>query len=175
MSLSASTQLPLVPVKWSRIVPGELSIRDGQATIEKLLIDGPSASVEVTGSTDLVRKEFDQVVTVTPRIGTGVALAGAVAGGPLVGAAVYLVDRVSGGAVDKLVSYQYDITGPWDSPAIVRRGSQTEGDSSQAFVPGHSGTGAQRAETEEPEAARVTEPIEEEPKKPGPNLFLPGH
>ncbi len=156
-------------------ITGELSIRDGQATIEKLLIDGPSASVEVTGSTDLVRKEFDQVVTVTPRIGTGVALAGAVAGGPLVGAAVYLVDRVSGGAVDKLVSYQYDITGPWDSPAIVRRGSQTEGDSSQAFVPGHSGTGAQRAETEEPEAARVTEPIEEEPKKPGPNLFLPGH
>ncbi len=156
-------------------IAGEVSISDGQATIEKLLIDGPSASVEVTGGTDLVRKRFDQVVTVTPRIGTGIALAGAVAGGPLVGAAVYLVDRVSGGAVDKLVSYQYDITGPWESPEILRRGSQTEDRGSQAFVPGHSGTEAHRAETEEPAAANVTEPLEEKPKKAGPNLFLPGH
>ncbi|MEA3274455.1 MAG: YhdP family protein [Pseudomonadota bacterium] len=107
-------------------ITGVLAIRDGEATIETLVIDGPSASVGIVGSTDLVKQRFDQVMTVTPRIGTSVAVASAVAGGPLVGAAVLLADRVSGGAVDRLGSYQYRISGPWADPDIRRGGKGKE-------------------------------------------------
>jgi hypothetical protein len=40
----------------------------------------------------------------------------------VVGAAVYLVDKAAGGAIDKLGSFQYRITGPWDDPQIERLG-----------------------------------------------------
>jgi uncharacterized protein (TIGR02099 family) len=101
-------------------ISGELKIAEGEATIEKLVIEGPSADISIAGSANLVDKELDQIVTVTPRIGTGVAIASAVAGGPLVGAVVFLADKVSGGAVDKLGRHQYLLTGPWAQPEILR-------------------------------------------------------
>jgi hypothetical protein len=164
---------------------GSLVIRQGQAVIEDLLIEGPSASIGVTGSTNLVDRQFDQVVTVTPRIGTSVAVASAVAGGPLVGAAVLLVDRVSGGAVDKLGRYQYRVTGPWDEPDIRRIGADRQEDRSggDQFFPDPGRTGTQRLREEkprdeagrqEPEARRVPEvpsPVKKEGEK---NPFLDG-
>jgi hypothetical protein len=83
-------------------------------------IRSSTADIRLRGVTDLVDGTFDQTARVTPKIGTGVAIAGAVAGGPLVGAAVFLADKVSGDAVDRLVSYEYQITGPWSDP-VVRR------------------------------------------------------
>jgi len=128
---------------------GKLAIAKGKATIEKLEIEGPSAGIEITGSTDLVAQTFDQVVTVIPRIGTGVALAGALAGGPLVGAAVYIADKVTGGAVEKLGSYQYEIRGPWMDPEIRHRGSWTRG-SGQTASPENGRAGAQQRREEKP-------------------------
>jgi len=116
-------------------ITGELKIRKGKAVIEKLDIDGPSSDIKITGSTDLADGELDQVVTVTPRLGTGVAIAGAVAGGPLVGAAVLLADRVSGGGVDKLGRHQYLVTGPWAEPRI--RSTGWSADQRAASASGH--------------------------------------
>jgi uncharacterized protein YhdP len=116
-------------------ITGELKIRKGKAVIEKLDIDGPSSDIKITGSADLADGELDQVVTVTPRLGTGVAIAGAVAGGPLVGAAVLLADRVSGGGVDKLGRHQYLITGPWAEPRI--RSTGWSADQRAASASGH--------------------------------------
>ena len=62
-------------------ISGRFDIKKGLATIKKLLIKGSSADVSIAGSTNLVEREFDQIVTVTPHIGTGVAIAGAVTGG----------------------------------------------------------------------------------------------
>jgi len=105
-------------------VSGRFDIEKGLATIQKLLIKGSSADVSIAGSTDLVARELDQIVTVTPHIGTGVAIAGAVAGGALVGAAVFLVDRVSDGAVDQLGRHQYHLSGPW-AELEIRRGRRS--------------------------------------------------
>ncbi len=53
-----------------------------------------------------------------PGIGTGLALATGVAAG----AGIYLFTRVTGGAINRLASYQYRITGPWERPEITRLG-----------------------------------------------------
>ena len=119
-------------------ISGRFDIEKGLATIKKLLIKGSSADVSIVGSTDLVERELDQIVTVTPHIGTGVAIAGAVAGGPLVGAAVFLVDRVSDGAVDQLGRHQYHLSGPWAEPEIRRGGrSAKASEATQAGAPRH--------------------------------------
>lgn len=152
-----------------------LVIKQGQAVIEDLLIEGPSASIAVTGSTDLVDRRFDQVVTVTPRIGTSIAVASAVAGGPLVGAAVLLVDRVSGGAVDKLGRFQYRVTGPWDGPTIRRIGvdgrEDPSGDASPFTDQGRAGTPGLRVEKPQDAAPEAPRPAQNEIRK---NLFLDG-
>lgn len=46
--------------------------------------------------------------------------------GPLVGAAVSLVDQVSDGAIDKLGRHQYHLGGPWAEPEIRRGGRSLE-------------------------------------------------
>jgi hypothetical protein len=103
-------------------IVGDIALGRGAARIDRFEIRGPAADVAVTGEADLKARRFDQIATVTPKISTGVAVASAVAGGPLVGAAVYLVDRVTGGAIDRIGSRQYRITGPWDAPDIVPQG-----------------------------------------------------
>ena len=104
-------------------IDGQLLVGSGQARIGNLEIRAAPADIRITGSADLVNETFDQTVQVTPKIGTGVALASAVAGGPLVGAAVFLADKVAGDAVDRLARYEYRVTGPWRDPTIVRVGS----------------------------------------------------
>jgi uncharacterized protein (TIGR02099 family) len=101
---------------------GRVRIAEGKAAIEDFTIDGPASKVIVSGSSDLVNQRFEQSVVVEPRIGSSVALASAVAGGPVVGAAVYLVDRIAGNAIDRLGRYRYRVTGPWSNPDVSRVG-----------------------------------------------------
>ncbi len=106
-------------------IDGHIGIGNGIARIGSLEIRSSTADIRVRGSANLVQETLDQSLRVTPKIGTGVAIAGAVAGGPLVGAAVLLADKVSGDAVDRLASYQYSVTGPWAKPTIRRIGGQS--------------------------------------------------
>ena len=101
---------------------GDILVGGGKAELRRFEIEGPSSTIRVGGFTDLRARTFDQTVTVEPRIGSSVALASALAGGPVVGAAVYLADKVSGGAIDKLGSYRYRVTGPWAEPELTRLG-----------------------------------------------------
>jgi uncharacterized protein (TIGR02099 family) len=142
-------------------IKGGLTFEDGKALIDRLAIKGPAASIDISGTTDLIAERFDQKVTVTPRIAPGVAVASAVAGGPLVGAAVYLADRVSNGAVDRLASYQYRITGPWNDPEIER---------TSAILGGHSAT-RPAPESESGDKAE-TAPAKNDEPPPRKNLFL---
>jgi uncharacterized protein YhdP len=101
---------------------GRIAIGQGQARFEDVLIEGPAGRVMVSGAADLIQQRFDQQVTVEPNLGTSVALASAVAGGPVVGAAVYLVDRATGNTFDRLGRYQYRVSGPWTEPEWTRLG-----------------------------------------------------
>jgi uncharacterized protein (TIGR02099 family) len=170
-------------------ISGKLSIRNGEAEIQTLVIDGPSANISIAGSTNLVRKDLNQIVTVTPRIGTGVAIASAVAGGPLVGAAVFLADQVTGGVVDKLGRHQYVLTGPWAKPDIRRGklGGEAEEDTGEGlFLQERGRAGAESAREPKPREARSGPSARADPAEPGPehgpfgksggeNLFLEGH
>ena len=87
------------------------------------MLVGPSAKVEISGKTDLVEEQYDQTVKITPNVSSTLPLAGAVAGGPVglgVGAAILLVDKISGSLFGKnivnLISYKYALTGAWNDP-----------------------------------------------------------
>ena len=103
-------------------ITGRIALGCGQARLETFEIAASSSDIQISGIANLRQRTYDQLVTVVPGIGTGLALATGVAAGPAAGAGVYLFNRVTGGAINRLASYQYRITGPWERPEITRLG-----------------------------------------------------
>ena len=102
-------------------IEGEFEITDGNAYTNDLYMRGPSADITVTGRTGLADKDYDQVVTVTPQIANSLPVASALFGpvGIGVGAVIYLFNSLNDN-IDKLLRYQYTITGNWDNPVIKK-------------------------------------------------------
>ncbi len=103
-------------------ITGTLSLRDGDAYTDDLVIDGPAARIEVSGRTGLAKRDYDQLVTVIPQTQSTLPLAGAIAGGPAVGAALLLADKLLGRQLEGLTRftrYQYTVTGSWDEPTFT--------------------------------------------------------
>jgi uncharacterized protein YhdP len=100
-------------------IDGSFKIDQGDAYTNDLRIEGPSADIEILGRTGLVDRDFDQLVTITPKITGSIPVIGALAGGPVVGAALYLAQKVVGKKVDEANNRIYTITGPWDNPNIT--------------------------------------------------------
>ncbi|WP_295443027.1 AsmA-like C-terminal region-containing protein [uncultured Thiodictyon sp.] len=101
-------------------ITGRIDLGCGQARVQTFEIAASSSDIQVRGIANLRTRTYDQLVTVVPSLGTSLALASGMVAGPAVGAGVYLFNRVTGGAVNRLASYQYRITGPWDRPQITR-------------------------------------------------------
>jgi len=135
-------------------IDGRFSIGDGEAQAEEVTIVGPAADLAITGRTGLLTQDYDQVVTVTPEISTTLPLAGALAGGPVVAAALLVAEQVMGKEVNKLIRYQYRVTGSWSDPQIERVQTQDGWSLSNLLRP--AGETDRSAETGE------TEPVEEE-------------
>jgi uncharacterized protein YhdP len=103
-------------------IDGKLKLQDGDAYTDDLVIDGPAARIEVSGRTGLAKRDYDQLVTVIPHAQSTLPLAGAIAGGPAVGAALLLADKLLGRQMEGLTSftrYQYTVTGGWDEPTFT--------------------------------------------------------
>jgi uncharacterized protein YhdP len=99
-------------------IEGDFSIKDGNAYTDNLAMEGPVAKVAIQGRVGLAAKDYDQRVTVTPRSSTTLPLAGALAGGLPLGAAVFLFQKLLQPGLDRLTRYQYTVKGSWDNPVI---------------------------------------------------------
>jgi uncharacterized protein (TIGR02099 family) len=99
-------------------VKGRFIIVDGEAQTNRFYLEGPSARLDFQGRVGLAKEDLDQLITVVPNTTESLPLAGALAGGPLVGAAVFLVQKIAGKTVNKFAGYQYHVTGSWSDPKI---------------------------------------------------------
>ena len=100
-------------------IQGKFSLLDGDAYTNDLEIEGPAARIEVSGRTGLAKHDYDQLVTVVPHVQSTLPIAGALAGGPVVGAALLLADKLFAQQLEGLTSfarYQYTVTGSWEDP-----------------------------------------------------------
>jgi uncharacterized protein (TIGR02099 family) len=96
---------------------GNFSLQQGNAYTNNFIMEGPSAVVAVTGRTGLDAKDYDQVVTVVPQIGSTLPLAAAVAGGPIAALSAFLAGKLLPG-ISEIARYQYTVKGPWEKPII---------------------------------------------------------
>ena len=99
-------------------ITGTFEIRDGQAYTRNLRLDGPVARIQISGRTGLADQDYDQHATVTPKVTGGLPWAAALSGGPAVGAALFLVQTLLDNPLDRIMSYQYRVTGSWQHPVV---------------------------------------------------------
>jgi len=104
-------------------ISGEYDIKMGNAYTSGLLINSPIAKVDIAGRINLIGQNYDQVVTVVPKIGEGIPLLGAffTAVQPVVaGVAIFVVQKFFEPQFEDLSAVQYEVTGPWEKPKIKR-------------------------------------------------------
>ncbi|MES1953225.1 YhdP family protein [Salinisphaera hydrothermalis] len=118
-------------------VRADFNIRQGQAYSHNASIRTPSAKISITGRIGLATRDYDEYVTITPKVSSGVAIASAVLGGPIVGAAVFAVQQLLKKPIQHFSSVGYNLKGSWDDPQIVnpRADSAASGDAPKNAAP----------------------------------------
>lgn len=90
------------------LIEGSFSLENGEAYTNNLTMETDTARVEIAGRTGLVTKDYDQIMTVTPKLTSSLPLA------PLWLAEKALKRELFG----KTFSAQYTITGSWADPKV---------------------------------------------------------
>ena len=109
-------------------ISGKAILDSGIATTKNLKISAPAGDIIITGQTNLKTRELDQDITIKPKLHGALPLAGTLAGGPVVGAALLLAGAIAGDKIDRIAETQYTVTGSWDDPLIERIGKQQDED-----------------------------------------------
>lgn len=102
-------------------IAGIAQIRQGVMMTNDFKINGSAAQVTLSGQADLTRETQNLRVKVLPAIGNSVSLL-AFAAGPAVGAGVFLANKLFSNPLDKLVSFEYNVTGSWADPKVEKVG-----------------------------------------------------
>lgn len=99
-------------------ITGQFSFAQGKANTQNLKILAPAANITVTGSTDLVKQQFDQRVEVRAKTSGLLPVLGAVTLGPVGAAAGVVAQAVLDKPLKDNATIHYEITGPWSKPDV---------------------------------------------------------
>ncbi|QNP40235.1 YhdP family protein [Lysobacter solisilvae (ex Woo and Kim 2020)] len=97
---------------------GTVRFGNGQARSDKLLIDGPAATIDISGTANLHAQSFDQTIEVRPKAGNLLTAIGAVAGGPVGAAIGAAANVVLSKPIGSMAAKTYRVTGPWKEPKV---------------------------------------------------------
>lgn len=101
-------------------INGSGQIRRGVLNTSDFKIDGSSAKVTMQGQVDLDHETQNLRVRVLPAVSNGVSLLGAFAAGPVVGLGAFIASKLLRDPLDKLVSFEYNVSGTWLNPDVSR-------------------------------------------------------
>jgi uncharacterized protein YhdP len=86
---------------------------------------GPAAEAKIKGETNLKTETQNLTVKVRPHVSDTLSLA-ALAGGPIVGAAAFVAQKLLKDPLNKIASTEYVITGTWSNPQEVESNKETK-------------------------------------------------
>ena len=110
-------------------INGSAKIAQGVATTDNLAMTGPAASVAIVAA-DLAKETQDLTVRVVPVLGDSVAVAAGVALLNPIIAGAPIAQRLFKDPLGQMFSYEYQVTGSWEDPKVVRvrAGTRDAGD-----------------------------------------------
>lgn len=130
-------------------IVGNFLLETGDAFTNDFSMKGPSANIELSGRIGLGDEDFDALVIITPKISSSIPLAGAIAGGPAVGAALFLAQQLVGDSIDRVTRLEYMATGSWDDPVLTPKTRNNRGDDNLESTFGEPGAGTGEADPTE--------------------------
>lgn len=103
-------------------IRGKAVLSNGSLELESFDLVAPSASAKLFGKVDLIKQQFNLKANVTPAIGASIPTVAALVGAanPLAALAVYTLMKIIPGINENLITYKYDITGPWLNPKVEK-------------------------------------------------------
>jgi len=109
---------------------GTVTLENGTAYTEDLVLESTAATMAIKGSSDLVKQEFDYVMTVRPGVSKTLPALGAVIAGPGGAAAGLALQSLLKKSLGDATEAVYTIRGPWSSPTVepvVSTGATNDG------------------------------------------------
>ena len=107
-------------------INAKLIFNDGVAKVDYFLVESEESDIELTGSVDLIKRDYNLAANVQPSIADTIPLATYLAGGGLAGLGIWAADKVLfggeviGGLLDNVVEVTFMISGPWSEPIIEK-------------------------------------------------------
>jgi len=97
-----------------------LRIARGVVYSDDFRMRGPAAKVDMSGLADLNQETVQLRVKVIPKLSEGVAVAGAILGGPLAGVGALAAQKLLRDPIEQVISQEYMVTGAWQDPDVQR-------------------------------------------------------
>ena len=97
-----------------------LRIARGVVYSDDFKMRGPAAKVNMSGLADLNQETVQLRVKVIPKLSEGVAVAGALLGGPLAGVGALAAQKLLRDPIEEATSQEYMVTGAWQSPDVKK-------------------------------------------------------
>ena len=107
-------------------INAKLLFNDGVAKVDYFLVESEESDIELTGSVDLIKRDYNLAANVQPAIANTIPLSTYLAGGGLAGFGVWAADKmlfggeVMSGLLDNTVEITFVISGPWSEPIIEK-------------------------------------------------------
>lgn len=107
-------------------INGTMQMTHGVLVSNDFKMRGPAANISMSGGTNLVLETQNLNVRIVPVLGSSVAIASALLGGPVVGLGTLLVQKVLKDPIDQMAAFEYSISGTWDNPIIAKLNRRPE-------------------------------------------------
>jgi uncharacterized protein (TIGR02099 family) len=95
---------------------GTFRMENGLAVTDNVVLESSAATISVSGRTDLVAREYDQLLTIRPGVGNTLPIIGALAAGPGGAAAGLALQGLLQDQLAEATQVRYSITGTWEDP-----------------------------------------------------------
>ena len=112
-----------------------LRVARGVVYSDDFRMRGPSAKVNMSGLADLGQETVQLRVKVIPKLSEGIAVAGALIGGPLAGIGALAAQKLLRDPFEEAISQEYMVIGPWLAPDVKRLAKSKGKTELQGFEP----------------------------------------
>ncbi|MCK5002290.1 MAG: hypothetical protein KAJ92_03475 [Gammaproteobacteria bacterium] len=98
------------------LIEGDFDFHDGLASSSNIEVSAAAADMKLTGDIGMVNRDYDLLMQVRPRSSAAAFTGGTIAGGPVLGAGLVLINKLLG--LEKSSYDEYKITGSWEEPLV---------------------------------------------------------
>ena len=103
----------------------EMNLNDGRLNTQRFELASSALKLKVSGYSNMLDQSLHYQMEATPSLGNVLPIVGTVAGGPIIGGATFVAQKLFELAGGSFVTLNYQITGTWDNP-IIERGKAPE-------------------------------------------------